>query len=79
MPHDDLKSYLTNINFLEEPLVGLCAEPLHTMSPERLREWVQEQRTTRENRATFKAKVNAETVTPAKDASPKVDIFGQFS
>lgn len=76
--HDDLKSYLTDINFLEEPLVGLCPKPLTTMSPEELRAWVQDQRLTRENRATFKARVSAQT-TEDKEQKPKVDIFSQFS
>lgn len=79
MHHPDLKSYLTDIDFLEAPLVGLCAKPLHTMPENELRDWVQQQRLNRENRATFKARISAEVVEKKDEGKPKIDVFAQFS
>ena len=71
---DTLKNYLNDIDFLEEPLKGLLRRDM--TNPDELRKFVQEARTMRENRQTFKAMVaEGGEKEPAK---PKENIFADF-
>jgi hypothetical protein len=71
---DDLKDFLNDINFLEAPLKGLLKVDM--TDPEQLRKFVQDTRTMRESRQTFKAMVvEGET----KESKPRADIFADFT
>lgn len=78
-------NYLKDINFLEEPLVGLNLK-LHNvelrslMSDEELRAWVQTVRTLRENRMTFKSQVErgSKAKTETKQSQKAEKLFGEF-
>ena len=71
---DDLKKYLNDIDFLEAPLKGLLKRDLTDETE--LRKFVQEVRTMRESRQTFKAMVASGETT--KVEKPREDIFADF-
>lgn len=79
-----MEDYLKDIDFLEEPLVGIN-QKLHNvslrseMSDEELRAWVQNVRTLRESRQTFKAAVSQGASKVEKQKANKAEkLFGEF-
>ena len=67
-----LLDYLNNLNFNEEPLVGMMQKPAHLLTDSELREFVQKQRLLRESRQSFKAAVAYKGTT---EKAPAKNIF----
>jgi hypothetical protein len=77
--------YLNDINLLEEPLIGVNVK-LHNietrsqMTDEELRAWVQDVRTKRESRQTFKAACELRGKTESKEnQAQSFKLFSQFA
>ncbi len=70
---NSLLDYLNNLNYLEEPLVGMEKEPLDT--PEKIRAFVQDIRLLRESRQAFKSRVTEGQST----AQPKKEVPNMFA
>ena len=76
-----MEDYLKDIEFLEEPLVGIN-QSLHNvgkrseMSDEELRAWIQQIRTLRESRQSFKAALSGKSKGESKGKAEK--LFDSF-